>query len=83
MRRQPLDGGDLLALAARRQRQAGHHAPAIQMNGAGAAGATVAALLGARQPGIFTQRIQQRRAMIDHKFHRLAIDMQRDRNDIG
>src|SRR6266849_2462089 len=44
--RDPFDSGDPLPLSLHGEREAGHHAPSIYVDGAGAALAVVAALLG-------------------------------------
>ena len=75
---QALDRGDRLALAHHRQRQAGHDAPAIQQDGAGAALAEAAALLGAGQVQPVAQRVEQRGARIDLHIAWLVVDGDRD-----
>ena len=64
--------------AADRQRQAGEDAPAVDEDGAGAALAVVAALLGAGQAEMLAQRVEQRRADVERQAVLLAVDPQGD-----
>src|SRR4029453_7731932 len=56
---QPLDGGDLMTLAGNRQRQARQDPSPVHPDRARAAGALVAALLGARQTQLLAERVKQ------------------------
>jgi hypothetical protein len=56
--RQPLDGSDLRAILHHREREAGIDAAAVNQNGAGAALAVVAALLGSGEIEIKAQRVE-------------------------
>jgi hypothetical protein len=60
--RDPFDSGDPLPLSLHSEREAGHHAPSIHVDGAGAALAVVAALLGAVQADLLTQGVEERSA---------------------
>src|ERR1700733_4653535 len=59
VRGQPLDGSDLPPVCAGGQHHAGVHALTVQQDRAGPALAPVAALLGARQPEMLTQKVEQ------------------------
>ncbi len=74
------DRRDLVLFMHRGKRQAGVHAPAIDVHRARAALAMIAALLGAGQVRALTQRIQQRRTRIHLHLQRLAIHAQIQRN---
>jgi hypothetical protein len=63
--RQALDGHHIAPVRPRGQDQAPVHSAAVKQDGAGAALAVVAALLGARQIEVLAQQIQQRHARID------------------
>ena len=63
--RQALDRGDLAALVLHRQRQAGVDALAVDQHRAGAAGALVAALLGAGEAEVVAQQVEERGAQVD------------------
>ncbi len=70
---QSLDRGDLAALDLGGERQTGEHALAVDMAGAGAALALVAALLGAGQRQMLTQRVpEQCDARLDIELVSLA-----------
>ncbi len=75
---EPLDGGDLGALQAPCQRQAGVDPPPVDQDGAGPAGTGVAALLGAGQAELFAQQVQQRGPVVDRGGAPLAVHGQRD-----
>ena len=75
-----LDRGDLGVLVHYRQGQAGIDAAAIHQNGAGAALAFVAALLGAGQPQTVPQGVKQGHARFDTQMVAFAVDGQRDRH---
>ena len=62
---QPLDGPDLVAVGHDRERGAGFHRLAVEMHDAGAALRGVAADMGARQPQIFAQKLDQKGAGVD------------------
>ena len=72
------DGGDLLALDARGERQARQHAAAVDQHRAGAALAMVAALLGAGQADVLAQRVEQRGPHVERQLMALAVDAHRD-----
>ena len=78
---QALNRGDLLALRTRGQHQAGEHALAVHMHGAGAATAMIAALLGAGELGVFAQCVEQRGALVHLQRMRLAVDGEGDGNE--
>jgi hypothetical protein len=59
VRSQPLDGGDLPPVCAGGQHHAGIHAYTVQKDRARPALAPVAALLGAREPQMLTQKVEQ------------------------
>ena len=62
---QALDGGDLGAVGGDREHQAGVDAAAVEQDGAGAALAVVAALLGAGQIEVLAQGVEQGGAVVD------------------
>src|SRR5262249_37256125 len=66
--------GDGAAFDLSREGQAGQHALAVDMDGAGAALALIAALLGAGQRKVLAQGIEQRDARLDGERPRLSID---------
>ena len=70
-RAQSLDGADLPARQRGDRHQAGEHGMAVQLHGAGSALAQAAAELGAVQPEIVAQHIQQRRGGIG--VHRVVV----------
>jgi hypothetical protein len=71
-----LNRGDRLVLAAGSQRQAGQYAPAIDTHRACTTSTAVAPLLGAGQPHLPAQRIEQRRASVNRQRNGIAIDPQ-------
>lgn len=71
---QALDRGDLGPVVHDRQGQARHHTFSVEMDGAGAACALVAALFRAGEPDAFTQHVQQRGAVVDVDHTLLAVD---------
>ena len=77
-RAQPLDGGDLGAVMHHGQSQAGVDALAVEQDGAGAALAVVAALLGARQLQVFAQGVEQGGARVEFQAVALAVDVEAD-----
>ena len=62
---QTLDGGDLGAVLHHCERQAGVDAPAVHQDGASAALAVIATLLGARQVKMVAQGVEQGRPRRD------------------
>jgi hypothetical protein len=78
-----LDRGDPLATQRRGEGQARHHTPAVDVHSAGAALATIAALLGPRQLQTFPQRVQQCDPRVDTQRLRLAVDETRDLDQTG
>ena len=76
--REALDRRHLAALAGDGQRQAGEHAPAVDPDGAGAARALVAALLGARQVEVLAQRVEQAHAWFHDDRAHLVVDRHLD-----
>ncbi len=77
-RGQALDGGDLGALQAYRQRQTRVDATPADQDGARPTGPGVAALLGPGQTEPLAQQVQQRRPVVDRDGVPLAVDGQRD-----
>ena len=71
---EPLDGGDLRAVVHHRERQARDDALSVHQDRACAAGALVAALLGAGQARPFPQHVQQRRAVVHRDLAGFAVD---------
>ncbi len=65
------------ALRHYRQGEAGQHAPPVEENGARAALALVAPLLGSSQPQVLAQRVEQGGARIEWKPVLAAVDLQR------
>ena len=74
VRREALDRRDLAALAGDGERQAGEHAAAVDPDGARAARALVAALLGAGEAEVLAQRVEQADARLELEDARLAVD---------
>src|SRR5689334_16008378 len=75
---QPLDRRHLVPLAGHGQGQAGEHPPAIDPDRAGAAGALVAALLGAGEVEVLAQRVEQAHPGLEGDRVRPAVDGQGD-----
>ena len=73
-----LDGQDVGAVKADRQRQAGIDAPAVDQHGAGAALAAVAALLGAGEVEPLAQQVEQGDARIDLQLVAVSVDGEGD-----
>ena len=71
---QAFDRGDRAALVLHRQRQARQDALAVDQHRAGAAGALVAALLGAGEMQVLAQQVEQRCPDIDRKVAGLSVD---------
>src|SRR6267143_955465 len=63
--RDPFDSSDPLPLSLHGEREAGQHAPSIDVDGAGAALAVIAALLRAMQADLLTQSIEERCAGVE------------------
>ena len=59
------DRRDFVALVHHREREAAVHAPAVHMDGAGAALPVIAAFLGAGQMDPLAQRVEQRGARVE------------------
>ena len=78
--RDAFDGGDAAALGLDAQHQARGHDAAVQDDGAGAAIAVVAALLGAGQAENVAQALEQALPRLAQKFLRLAVDRGLDAN---
>jgi hypothetical protein len=77
------DGRDLLALLHDRERQAGVDPAAIGQDGAGAALPEITPLLGAGQPEMLAQRVEQSRARIQFQAVLGAVDPERDVERLG
>ncbi len=78
-RAEPFDGDDLVAALHRCQRQAGVRAPAVDVDGAGAALAVVAALLGPGEMERLAQAIEQGHARVDAHLSLLSVHSQVER----
>ncbi len=76
--RDALDGEDLGALGLDREDGAGFDRLAVEIDGAGAAMAGVAADMRAGQVQLLAQEMDQKRARLDQRFDRLAVDLHRD-----
>jgi hypothetical protein len=74
--RQSFDGGDPLALLHGSEGHAGQDAAALDMHGACSALAAITSFLCAGQRQLFTQRIKQRHARLDHHRASLTVDRQ-------
>ena len=68
------DGGDLVAVVHGCESEAGVDAAAVDVNGASATLAMIAALLGSGQMEFFAQAVEQRRAWVEVYFVGLAVD---------
>ena len=77
---QALDGPDLVAVGHDRQRGAGFHRLAVEMHDAGAALRGVAADMGARQPQIFAQKLDQKGTGVDIGVYGIAVH---DQGNLG
>ena len=75
---EPFDGRDRAAFDLRSQRQTGKHTLAVDMNGAGATLALIAAFLGAGEVEMIAQRIEKRHARFDGEGMCPAIDFEID-----
>jgi hypothetical protein len=75
---QALDRGDRLAFGHDGQGETGVHALSVEQDGAGAALAERAALLGAGQIQPIPQHVEQRLACVDRAAMRLSVDQQSD-----
>src|SRR5438552_10318512 len=71
-----LDRGDIGAVVHHRERQTRNDAPAVEEDGAGAAGTLVATLLGAGQVQRLAENVKERLSRVDLQFPRFAIDGQ-------
>ena len=78
--RETFDRRDLRAVLHDREREARIDPPPVDQNGAGAALAVVAALLGAGEVEMETQRVEQRGPRRDGQLARDPVDMKRDRH---
>src|SRR5262249_15714434 len=76
--RQSFDRGDLDTVGLHREQQAGAHRRAVEQHGAGAAGAVLAADVGAGQPEIGAQEIGEMPARLDLAGEAAAIDVEGD-----
>ena len=79
--RQPLDGRDLAALRLHGKKQAGAHSQAIQQDRADAAGAVLAADVGAGQVQLVAQEVAQQHARFDRALVGCAV--YRDGDGVG
>ena len=77
---QPLDGPDLVAVGHDRERGAGLHRLAVEMHDAGAALRGVAADMGARQPQIFAQKLDQQGTGVDIGVYGITVH---DQGNLG
>src|SRR5215471_9441108 len=73
-----LDGLDGAPLRLDGQGQAGQHGLAVDEHGAGAALPELASMLGAREPEVFAQDLEERLVDADHQLPCLAIDRERE-----
>jgi hypothetical protein len=80
---EPFDGRDLVALLHDRKGQAGVDPTAVDQHGAGAALPEVAPLLGAGQPEMLAQRVEQGGARVQLQAVLGAVDPERDLEAIG
>src|SRR6266852_1730487 len=77
--RDALDGEDVRAIVAYRQRQAGIDPPAVHQDRACAALAAVASLLGSGELKALAQEVEQRDArIVQHEVTRLTVDGESD-----
>ncbi|MFK4513689.1 hypothetical protein ABIF20_001054 [Bradyrhizobium japonicum] len=72
--RKPLDRGDLLAFGFADRNPAGTDGNAVHVNGAGAALRNAAAIFGAGQAGILTNRPEQRRIGLHVEREGFSVD---------
>ena len=70
---QPLDGLDLMTVGHHRKRRAGLHRLAVQVHDAGAALRGVAADMGACQPQVFAQELDQKGTGVDIRVNGIAV----------
>jgi hypothetical protein len=75
---EPFDGCDLLTGALHEERQAAVHALAVDEDGAGPAGAFVAALLDAGELGLLAQPVEHGNTVLDGDRVRLAVHAKAD-----
>src|SRR2546428_2945510 len=71
--RQPLDRRDRAPARLHRQHEAARHEPAVEVDGARAAVAGPAALLGAGETEVLAERVEQRHVRLHERLHRLAV----------
>src|SRR5882724_4664353 len=71
--RQPLDGRDRAPARLHGQHQAARHEPAVEVDGARAAVAGPAALLGAGEAEVLAQRVEQRHVRLHERLHGVAV----------
>jgi hypothetical protein len=76
--RQPLDGRDLTAVDGGGKHHAGIHPPAIEVDGAGAALAEIAALLGAGEAEPLAQGVEQGDACVHRQAMLVPVDADRN-----
>src|SRR5579863_8552117 len=76
--RQALDGRDLAPVGHRREHHAGEDAPSVEVHGARTALPVTRAFLGTGEPGLVTDRIEQRRARVEPERMLLPVDAQSD-----
>jgi hypothetical protein len=74
---EPLHGDDPPVLALRGQRQARQHRLVVDEDGAGAALAELAAVLGAGEPQVLAQHLEQRLVVVDERVDGFAVDVHR------
>src|SRR3954463_9428808 len=75
---QSLNGRNVFALMCEREREARIDSAPIRKHGAGAALATVTALLCAGETDVFAQRLEQRDARLDFQRVRTPVYVERD-----
>jgi hypothetical protein len=73
------DGDHILSLALHREREAGQHAPAVDVDRARAARSLIAPFLRAGQPQSLSQYVQQARPRLDRQLAWHVIDHDLDR----
>src|SRR4051794_32392984 len=81
--RNPFDRCDRMILDARRKSEARQHAPPVDQHRAGAALSLVATLLGAGQPQVLTQRIEQCRSHIECDAMLALVDLEHEAHGIA
>src|SRR5581483_975 len=78
-RSESFDGGDRVAARFEGKDHARGYWTAVEVDRAGAAGAAIAYQLGAGEPEMVAQRIDQRDARLDRDPHLVAVDEKLDR----